>query len=96
MTHPSALSGSPVPPVQAAPNPSRLHGIIVRVHEKGFGFVAAEGEEFFIHATELPAAHWRRGQTISFVPAEPRKGSRSRRATQVIVTHPRAAMEGGS
>jgi CspA family cold shock protein len=54
-------------------------GVIKRLNDKGFGFIAVEGEEkdYFFHATELTNAEFndlREGDTLEFEVAQGEKG----------------------
>ena len=62
----------------------RLSGVIRKLNrEKGFGFLAADGREYFFHRTALdhPNAFeaLTEGQSVTFEPAQGPKGLRAER-----------------
>jgi cold shock CspA family protein len=68
----------------AQPSPTaRLTGTLVRVHEKGYGFIdAGEGEpDHFLLRSTVPPAYWKVGQVFEFDSGPPQNGGKNPVAT---------------
>ncbi len=63
-------------------------GVIKRLNDKGFGFIAVEGEEkdYFFHATELQNVAFndlREGDMVTFEAAQGEKGPQAQQVSKV-------------
>lgn len=69
----------------------RRTGRIVRLHDNGFGFIAADDstEEFYVHVKEVERSAWALRAHVSFLPGEQTDPGKAPRAFKV-----RLAVEG--
>jgi CspA family cold shock protein len=61
-------------------------GTIKKLTDKGFGFIAGDGEEIFFHMSALQDVRYedlREGQTVEFTIGQGPKGSRAENITVV-------------
>ena len=70
-------------PATQGPPPTRMEGVVKAIMEsKRFGFISAEGREYFFHASAvhegLEFESLKPGDMVTFLPTEGKSGDRDR------------------
>lgn len=73
----------------AVPSPQpagRLRGTLLRIHQNGYGFIhVGPGlPEYWIQKRQVPAAEWRTGRALTFLPGQPKKPGTAPAALDVL------------